>query len=83
MHFQIVPFICNFKNKDNLSLHGALALPFTHKMILKILTAPQEEPFTHEMQLSITVPHYLMSRRRIAGAAKVTANLRYQFNHRP
>src|SRR3989337_3098765 len=31
-------------------MHSPLALPFTHKLILKILTTPQEESFTHELQ---------------------------------
>ena len=41
----------------NLTDAGPMVLPFTHKLILKILTTPQEESFTHELQLRITVPH--------------------------
>ncbi len=42
---------------DNWAAYTGLALPFTHKLILNILTAPQEKPLTHELQLRITVPH--------------------------
>jgi hypothetical protein len=57
---------------------AALALPFTHRICTTKLAAPEGEPFTHEPQHRITLPHQLVPRGRVTSAPKIASHSCYQ-----
>jgi len=44
--------------------------------ILRILEVSEREPFTHELELLITLPHQLVTGFRIVGATQVSSDAR-------
>ncbi len=64
---------------------GRLALPFTHKSVGAIaigcLRVSESEPFAHDLELRIALPHQLVTRCRIVGASQVSSDLRDNAHH--
>ena len=56
----------------------SLALPFTHRMCTTKLAAPQREPFTHEPEHGITLPHQLVPRGWVTSTPEIAAQSCYQ-----
>src|SRR6266404_9654344 len=62
-----------------------LALPFTRKSVGAIsigrLRVSESEPFAHDLELRVALPHQLVTRRWILGASQVSPDSRDDAHH--
>jgi hypothetical protein len=64
---------------------GATDMPFTRKSVganvIACLRVSESEPFTHDLELRIALPHQLVTRRWILGASQVSSDPRDEAHH--
>jgi hypothetical protein len=75
--------ICGYR--AGLGWLGGLGLSITRKSVganvIGRLRVSESEPFTHDLELRIALPHQLVTRRWIVGASQVSSDPRDEAHH--